>query len=262
MNPPMINQPGKFFFCFPSSNPLLNKHSTIHGNQLIKETDNAVGVTTRPRYDLILINKNKNYKVSTTTSTTSLIPQDKSPSQSNKRQLSSSMGVQGSSPSQPSIWQPTAIPGVSRVTKQSLFPPWHPIQLPFRPVIPLLYNTVPEESLHLLQQYTQGLANKIILRLADSPSITVTTEELRNIISHNTPIHHEGIILSLAIICAHTGCKYIDPAFYPLLRAQGWSAVSRWFSRHPQSSKPSLMHDDILVPLHINNNHWVAFIRK
>jgi hypothetical protein len=91
---------------------LLNKHSTIHGNQLIKETDNAVGVTTRPRYDLILINKNKNYKVSTTTSTTSLIPQDKSPSQSNKRQTSSSMGVQGSSPSQPSIWQPTAIPGV------------------------------------------------------------------------------------------------------------------------------------------------------
>jgi len=58
-------------------------------------------------------------------------------------------------------------------------------------------------------------------------------------------------------------CKYIEPAFYPFLEAHGWLSVERWFStRQYKTSQPNLSRDDILVPIHVYNNHWIALVRK
>jgi hypothetical protein len=61
-------------------------------------------------------------------------------------------------------------------------------------------------------------------------------------------IHQEAIILALEVIAHQLRCKYIEPAFYPLLEAHGWSSVERWFStRQYNTSQPNLSRDDILI---------------
>jgi hypothetical protein len=49
----------------------------------------------------------------------------------------------------------------------------------------------------------------------------------------------------------------------PLLIMHGWDDISQWFATTQSTqSKPDLLQDNILIPLHINNNHWVALGRK
>jgi hypothetical protein len=92
----------------------------------------------------------------------------------------------------------------------------------------------------------------------------LTTTDIRQLITHNTPIHHEIIVLSPANICHTNGSKYLDPSFFPNFQQQGWEVVKQFFScgRHNSKSKVSLSDQNIIIPIHSGGCHWIALIRR
>jgi len=114
--------------------------------------------------------------------------------------------------------------------------------------------------LDTIVQYCQGPHTTVILRVYHKPHIHLTTKDLRDIISHNSPINHETLVLGLEVICTNYNSSYLDPSFMPTLCTQGWSSVANRF--HPSESnrvdRPSTTSSIIAIPIHVNGNHWVA----
>ena len=120
------------------------------------------------------------------------------------------------------------------------------------PLLPMIYD------------YCQCPGITTILRVKRKPDIHITTNDLRDIIQHNTPIYHESLILCLEIICTAYQGTYVDPSFIPTLKTQGWQGVSNRFKPAHLSKidQPHLNHPNIAIPVHINGNHWTALCRR
>jgi hypothetical protein len=112
--------------------------------------------------------------------------------------------------------------------------------------------------------YTAGHPNVIIVSSTRITSISITVKDLRELVSHNSLIYQELIILSLEVLCKDHGGSYLDPSFFTTLKDHNWSYISWWFaSRHTATvSHPHLTADKISIPIHIHGNHWVALCRR
>jgi hypothetical protein len=151
----------------------------------------------------------------------------------------------------------------TQVPTQAWRPPSLPqadLNLPIHPFHQLIlrYPTVS------ITKYCQLPSSTTIARGASALEIHITTKDLRDIISHGSPIYQESLVLSLETICDKYNAGYLDPSFYPVLHRQGWLGVSNRFNRKNIFSRtqPHLMQEIIAIPLHVNNNHWVAVCRR
>jgi Ulp1 protease family, C-terminal catalytic domain len=95
----------------------------------------------------------------------------------------------------------------------------------------------------------------------------ITTAQLQQLISHNQFIDQEIISLFLEITCATLQSSYLDPSFFPDLEDLSWDAVKNRFSNYSRHNATILRPDlntaaAIAIPIHINNNHWVAVTRR
>jgi hypothetical protein len=124
----------------------------------------------------------------------------------------------------------------------------------------LLHNPM----LSSIHDYCQSPSTTTILRLKRKPDVHITPSDLRDIINHNTPIHHESLILSLEVMCTAYEATYVDPSFIPTLRTQGWQGVSNRFVpiAITKIDQPHLNHPNIAIPVHIQGNHWLALCRR
>jgi hypothetical protein len=146
---------------------------------------------------------------------------------------------------QDKLWQPDTI-----------LPP-HETDHPFQHILTNQDNS-------LIIKSVQGDPSTIISRSANNHQISITIQDLRELLTHNSPIYHELIILSLEVISHHYNSHYLDPSFFTNLQLHGWSYISNWFapSNAMATSRPSLQSSIITIPVHINNNHWVAMCRR
>jgi hypothetical protein len=85
---------------------------------------------------------------------------------------------------------------------------------------------------------------------------------MRDPLTHDTPIYHELLILSLETLCQQFDSTYLDPAFFPNMRTQGWQAVARRFGTHYSLRWPKIDFHNIAIPVHVNGNHWVAICHR
>lgn len=126
-----------------------------------------------------------------------------------------------------------------------------------------LYQLLQQSELETIRDYCRGPPLTKILWSSMQLNIYLLTRDIQQLVTHNTPIYHELLNLSLEIICQQFGAKYLDPSFFPTLESQGWAAVQNHFARREWSSpKPSLNSNIILILIHIGGNHWIALARR
>jgi hypothetical protein len=134
-----------------------------------------------------------------------------------------------------------------------------PISLPPQPhSCHPLFPLAPNQSLELIKNYSQIPQSTPIMHLANRPTIHLKSQDLHELLTHNFPINHE--LITMVIIRRQYKSTYLEPSFFPLLPWQGWPAIKNWFSPHAHEANdtPSLVSKSILLPIHINGNHWVA----
>jgi len=119
-------------------------------------------------------------------------------------------------------------------------------------------------NLETIKAATQRKETDTIVKLSSKPDVFITVKDMRDLISYGIPIYHELLVLSLEALCSTYHAAYLDPSFYPTLLSQGYLAVLRCFAstRPSTTTRPSLNHPNIVIPLHINGNHWVALGRR
>lgn len=119
-------------------------------------------------------------------------------------------------------------------------------------------------SLSSIVAAVRQMPKTTIVKSATSPDIHITTKDLRDLISQGMPIYHELLVLSLETLCKTYDASYLDPSFYPTLITQGPSAIQARFALPGRSTttRPSLDHHNIALPLHVNGNHWIALNRR
>jgi hypothetical protein len=115
-----------------------------------------------------------------------------------------------------------------------------------------------------VKQYTQGSPSLVILRSSRNQNITVTVKVIQDLVTPTSPIYHELIILGLENACQIYRGACLEPAFFPILKTNGWSEVMNWFSDGSISgvSQPNYQHHNISLPVHVHGNHWVAVCRQ
>ncbi len=67
-----------------------------------------------------------------------------------------------------------------------------------------------------------------------------------------------------------TGVRFVDSFFVTTIRTRGWCTAYEQFFLHPSSHrhsrtsgfKPQISDPVIMIPCHINDNHWVAVVRR
>lgn len=148
-------------------------------------------------------------------------------------------------------------------TPTSLWSPTHlhqPLHFDFHPMSQLIHDI----DKILIKQYCQLTPSTIILRLSRRPNITLTSADIRTLISPGSPIHHELLLFGLENACNIFGSTYLEPAFFPILQCNGWNAVINWLSPNNahQHNSPHCHHPNISIPIHIDGNHWVAVGRR
>jgi hypothetical protein len=100
----------------------------------------------------------------------------------------------------------------------------------------------------------------------------ITTSNFRDLISYNHPINDSIIHQYLTILCNFSNDMYfLDTFFFRDLCQHGWeyshskyflSESTRNIYKGSKSKPPQYGVPIILIPVHINDNHWVAVTRR
>ena len=154
---------------------------------------------------------------------------------------------------------------LQRIRDPPQSPQWKPqVVLPKADSADPFGQLLQQFDLEVIKLYCQG-PSTTILRLFRKTDIHITNKDIRDIISHNSPIYHESLVLGLELLCATYNSSYVDPSFIPTLKTLGWSAVAPRFSptnlRH-RIDRPSYAHPSIAIPIHIGGFHWAALCRR
>jgi hypothetical protein len=113
-----------------------------------------------------------------------------------------------------------------------------------------------------IREYTQGEPTQKVIWSTQTPQISILVQDMRDLISHNSMIYHELLILSLEILCHEFQASYLDQSFFTLLRDHGWCYVSNRFSAMDDYiAQPNIESPSMAIPIHINGSHWVALCR-
>ncbi len=124
-----------------------------------------------------------------------------------------------------------------------------------------------EADLQLLRSMCTQPLSSMLIQLRSNTLETITTKDLRNLLSHNSTITQQAINLYLHLLSHQFTVFFLDSAFFTCLKAEGWPRVARWF-RHPGSprrrgNKPRPSGESsISFACHINGCHWVAVTQR
>jgi hypothetical protein len=111
-------------------------------------------------------------------------------------------------------------------------------------------------------------ADIAILYSDDKPEATVTSRQLRNLITHGTPISDAILFLFLEIFCEFFDFSSLPSKFLDFLRRDGWANTTRLFAqdrRNKQRNKfrPNMKGEKaIAIPCFINDCHWIGVVRR
>jgi len=124
-------------------------------------------------------------------------------------------------------------------------------------------------------QYTVLLGHQVPDSLVFQPSgrigTPITHLSFNRLLQWNSPIDDSIVHSFLTILChRHDNASFLDTNFSRVLFHQGWSHAYKSFSLHEHlsrytlrlSCKPSLQTDIIIIPIHIQDSHWVALTRR
>jgi hypothetical protein len=121
-----------------------------------------------------------------------------------------------------------------------------------------------ELDLDIIPTFCHG-PSATVLRLCRKTDIHITTKDMRDIISHNSPIYHESLVLGLELLCATYNSSYVDPSFIPTLRTQGSSKVEKRFSakelRH-RIDHPFYGYQSIAIPVQFKTPHYELHLSR
>ncbi len=140
--------------------------------------------------------------------------------------------------------------------------------------LPVNQSTHPLEQLitqgerSLIQHYCQLAPNHIIAFNTRFTSTRIITADLRDLISHNSLTNDDTIAIFSATLCNHHNIAFLCPQVLPLLSQSGWGHVEQFFASNHRRRQRSIYRPRksrepaILIPCFVNNNHWVAVVRR
>jgi hypothetical protein len=108
-----------------------------------------------------------------------------------------------------------------------------------------------------------ALPQSTVISAIDNSPDTITTKELRSLLSHGSPINQQIINLYIQLLCRQYPIKRLDAGFFPMLHSRGWSGVERWFThqtgRRRRKSTPSITSESaIVIPCHVHGCHFFS----
>jgi Ulp1 family protease len=142
------------------------------------------------------------------------------------------------------------------------------------PTLPYLRSSHPFDiacsldDLSRLSQLASLPISTVISFVRSQPSENIRVQDLRCLLSPQSPINQQVINLYVTLLCHQCSLKCLDSTFYTILKENDWNHVSRWFllpasTRQRRQTTPSLVGENaILIPCHINGCHWVAVTRR
>jgi hypothetical protein len=94
----------------------------------------------------------------------------------------------------------------------------------------------------------------------------VTPRDLQDLVSHGHMIRDSVLNVFLEILAVQTGVKYLNTFFLHIMdRDRAWRNLQPWFAYSASSRRPDhpmLSEPTILIPCHVNGNHWVALVQR
>jgi len=109
-------------------------------------------------------------------------------------------------------------------------------------------------------------SNRKLAYITNNHLTHISTERLQELLSHGEMIIDNILNVFLEILCSSQGIYYLSTYFVSMLRLErNWARSKRWFARslqHKKVHKPLMTSPVILIPCHVNGNHWVALVRR
>jgi ribonuclease HI len=146
---------------------------------------------------------------------------------------------------------------------------WEPAhKLQYREPTHLLDLAIPMTTKEKIKLYCQHHKDAVIIHSKQKPHIVVTTQDLRNLVSHGKSINDETIYLFLEIFCSSCDLTFLSEKFFTLLKRNGWQQVRRYFAQNLTSkgrstTKPCITGEQaIAIPCFIHGCHWIAVVRR
>ncbi len=124
------------------------------------------------------------------------------------------------------------------------------------------------EGLQRIKDYCRQPSDSIIALSAVASDVYIQPLQLQNLISHGKQINDEVVALFLEIVCSHNNHAFLCPQILPLLKLNGWSAITKYFAnplrrKYRTIFKPNMAGEDaIAIPCYVNNCHWVSVVRR
>lgn len=153
--------------------------------------------------------------------------------------------------------------------------PVHPYRFQWQPPATLYYR----RSLHpldvglshhhasLIRQYSQFPPDAVLAYSEIRSTVTLTTQELQNLLTHGEPTSDNVLYLFLEIFCSFFNYTFMTEKFFTLLKRNGWSSIRRYFSDNKRSKGRSTYRPDIsgepaiAIPCFLGA-HWIALVRR
>jgi hypothetical protein len=122
-----------------------------------------------------------------------------------------------------------------------------------------------QASLASLMKYCNRPAEVIFVQHATKGEVHVTTEDLRDLLSHNKSIADETITLYLELLTEQCNLAFLATNTIPKLQREGWATVQRSFAsfrnRRRTNTRPAMTGEPVLIiPCFVDGCHWVTVV--
>jgi hypothetical protein len=124
-----------------------------------------------------------------------------------------------------------------------------------------------EQSLDSLKQYCNNPENSVFVRHRLKQDVHVTIKDLRELLSHATPIADKVITLYLELLTTQYNFSFLPTNTIPQMRSAGWTRVQRCFAqfrnRQCSNTRPALHGEPvIIIPCFVHGCHWVVVVHR
>jgi hypothetical protein len=124
-----------------------------------------------------------------------------------------------------------------------------------------------QQELREIMRYSNRDETVTFVRHQVKEDVHVTTKDLRDLLSHFSPIADETITLYLELLSTQYNFAYLATTSIPQLQQEGWSKLKRnfaFFRNRPRTNtRPTLNGEPvIIIPCFIHNCHWVTVVRR
>jgi hypothetical protein len=147
---------------------------------------------------------------------------------------------------------------------------WNPpTQLPKRPSCHPLCISIPPDMLNDITTICNLPPETQIFRSTHKPTILLKVGHIQDLVSYGSETNDAIFTFYLDMLCSSRHATYMSTAFWPHLKQYGWDRVQRYFASSQSgyyARKPDrplkVGEPNIMIPIFINDNHWVALVRR